>query len=651
MRFLTLSLVLMLPMASLHADEIPLEDFFRHAEFQSVQLSPGGNYLAVTVPQEDRTGLAILDIGDYPNVRVISQFSPEREEHLGGLVWATDERLLMTSSRQEGTLAAPLPTGRVYATNADGSNRRLIHSEPRGGAMVARWVEIIHRLPDDPNHVLVIARTHDNERPAARRMNIINETRLRNVTVSPLSRGSLGTNPAGEVVFAVGVSDDYEPEFAFRRTPDEDWQMFDNPFRGNVSFQSLDESGEYVYISTRDQDQMGLHRLHLESGESEPILTDERYEMLGAIWDVEQTRIIGAVFNTPIPEARWIEPEHPTARVARSLVNALPNYNVTLSNFSDDGSRVIVRLSSDREPGIVMLLDTETMALSELIAMRQWVDAERMAEMRPVEITARDGLQLTGFLTVPPGAEAEDLPLVVEVHGGPHGPFDRWAWQPWIQAMANRGYAVLQVNFRGSGGYGQQFEQSGYLHWGDKMQDDLTDAVEWAVEAGIAHPDRVCISGASYGGYSAMMSVVREPELYRCAFAFVGVYDLDRARREGNIARRLGFGQAYLDRAIGADEARLRAHSPVHHADRIQAEIFIAHGAADEQAHYNQYHVMTDALDKANVSYDSLFVRGEGHGFYALENNVRLYSQALALFDRTIGSGWTPREGAEQEAD
>jgi dipeptidyl aminopeptidase/acylaminoacyl peptidase len=509
--------------------------------------------------------------------------------------------------------------------------------------MVGRWVQIIHRLPDDASHVLVIERTHDSERPVARRMNINSEARLRNVAISPLSRGGLGTNPDGEVLFAYGISDDFEPEFAFRASSDASWQTFDNPFGGSVAFHSFDESGEYVYISTRDQARMGLHRLHLASGRSEPVLVDERYEMLSAIWDFDGTRIIGAVFNTPKPEARWLEPEHPTARMVRSLINALPNYNVLISNFSDDGSRAIVNLSSDREPGVFMMLNTESMAMSELVAARQWVDASQMAEMRPIEVVARDGLKLTGFLTLPNGVEPEGLPLVVEVHGGPHGPFDRWLWQPWVQAMASRGYAVLQVNFRGSGGYGQQFEESGYQRWGDKMQDDLTDAVQWAIEEGIAHPDRVCISGASYGGYSAMMSVVREPELYRCAFAFVGVYDLERARREGNIARRLGYGRAYLDRAIGSDPEQLRAHSPVHHVDRIQAELFIAHGAADEQAHYNQYHVLIDALDKAGIAHEKLFVSGEGHGFYKLENNVELYSRALRMFDRTIGSGWVPR--------
>ncbi len=172
------------------------------------------------------------------------------------------------------------------------------------------------------------------------------------------------------------------------------------------------------------------------------------------------------------------------------------------------------------------------------------------------------------------------------------------------------------------------------------MQNDVTDAVRWVVEQGIANPDRICISGASYGGYSAMMSAIREPDLYQCVFAFVGVYDLEEFKKVGNIPERVSFGPAFLERVLGSDQARLHEYSPSRHADRIQAEVFIAHGAEDRQAHFDQYHIMTAALEKAGVRHEKLFVAGEGHGFFNVENNVKLYSTALDLFDRTIGAGW-----------
>jgi dienelactone hydrolase len=637
--------------ASTPASEVlPLEKFFRHAEYDQIAISPGGDYLAVTMPQEGTTGVAIVDISNFPEMEVLVNITPSgSDEHLGGLFWATNDRLLMTSTRQQGSLAVPVPTGRIYATNADGSRQRLLQSGwERAGQAVARFVTLAHRLPDDEHHVLVIERTHDRERPVARRMNILREGRARIVARSPLSRGNLGTDADGNVVFASGINDDYEPEFAWRPDPESDWRTFENPFQGSVSFYGFNAERTHFYIGSRDRRNMGVYRFNVEDGSHEPVLGDDQFEVLSPIWNQERTRLIGAVFNTPRPEARFIDPDDSVARIIQGLREAIPGFDMLLSGFTDDGRFSVVRLFSDREPGVFMLLDTETMSLDELVAIRQWVPADSMAEMEPIQFTARDGLELHGFLTLPPGIEEpRELPLVVEVHGGPHGPFDRWHWQPWVQAMASRGYAVLQVNFRGSGGYGQQFEEAGYTHWGDKMQDDLKDGAKWVIEQGIAHPDRVCISGASYGGYSAMMSVVRHPDFYQCAFAFVGVYDLERAKREGNIAQRIGFGRAYLERALGTDEDRLRAHSPSRHAERIKADLLIAHGSRDEQAHYNQYHVMVDALEDAGIPHQKLFVRGEGHGFYELDNNVKLYSKALELFDRNIGSGWNSESAAQ----
>lgn len=632
------------------SEPLPLETFFKHAEYSEVAISPGGNYLAITTPDEDRTGVAVIDISNYPESEGLATISPSgSQEHLGDLFWATEERLLMTSTRQQGALAEPVSTGRVYAINADGSNRSLLHEGwGRSGQMVAREYSFAHRLPDDERHVLVIEHTHDRERPIARRMNIMREGRSRIVAISPLSRGTLGTDADGNVLFASGINDDYEPEFAWRPDPDSDWRTFHNPFSGAVSFYGFNAEGTHFYIGSRDQENMGIHRFSVTDGSHELVLGDEDFEVTAPIWNRDRSRIIGAMFNGPRAEPKFLEPDAVVARIVRSLREGLPGYDLQISGFSDDGRVAIVNMYSDREPGVFMLLDTEQMALNELVVTRRWVPVEAMAEMRPVQVTARDGKELHGFLTLPPDTEdLRDLPMVVEVHGGPHGVVDRWHWHPWVQAMASRGYAVLQVNFRGSGGYGQQFEEAGYTHWGDKMQDDLQDAAEWAIEEGIAHPDRVCISGASYGGYSAMMSVVRHPEFYQCAFAFVGVYDLEQAKQEGNIVRNLGFGPAYLDRVLGTDEERLRAHSPVHHVERIQADVFIAHGGRDEQAHYNQYHTMVDALERADIPHETLFVREEAHGFYELENNLKLYQQALDLFDRNIGSGWAPQADGE----
>ncbi len=617
-----------------------LETFFRHAEFSEIQLSPGGDFLAATVPAEDRTGVAILDISDFPDVQIMTSVQLSRNENATGLTWVDDDRLVFTSTRQVGSVAIPSPTGRIYATRADGGQQRQIFG-PREDSTVFRYASILHPLPDDPRRILISDRAHDRERPMAWLLDVDRYQRTSRVTQSPLERGGLAADQQGRVRFAYGQEvDGSEQKFAWRPDDDSDWKTFENPFDGNISLWGFSTDGDFVYINSRDPQRLGVHKVNLANGEIEPLLVDDEVEALGSITDAAGEEVIGAIFNTFPPEARFIDPEHPTARIWRSLSTALADFEVRITNFSEDQSRAGLRLFSDREPGVFMLLDVENMHLTELAAARNWVEPEHMGQTRGVRFEARDGTPLHGLLTLPPGAEEDNLPLVLEVHGGPYGIRDSWGWEPWIQAMATHGYAVLQVNFRGSGGYGHDFEYDAYGQWGAEMQDDLADAVQWAIDEGIAHPDRVCISGASYGGYAAMRGVTRDPDLFRCAFAFVGVYDLELMKEVGNIPERVPGGSDFLDRALGTDKQQIRDRSPINHVERITADLFIAHGASDLQAHYGQYHALIEALEEAGIAHEKLFVRGEGHGFYELDNNVRLYGKALEMFDRNIGSGW-----------
>ncbi len=645
-----IALVIAVPAWAGASEPLPLETFFRHAEFSNMVISPTGEYLAATAPQEDRTGVVVLDIRNYPQVTPMSSFVLGRNENATGLRWVTDERLVFSSNQQLGSVAQPRPTGRLFAMNADGTRQRQIYG-PTGGSVTGRAATILHLLPDDDRRILIADWAAGRERPMAWLLDLDRYQRVSRVTRSPLERGGLGADQQARVRFAYGANEDGEQMFAWRPDEDSDWQDFDNPFNGEISFWGFNKDGTHVYVASRDQERLGVFKIELASAEITPLLTDDQVEALGPVWDRDGERLIGALFNTGIPEYRWIHPEDETARILRSLQAALPQHRVSGGEFTRDGKWGTIRLFSDREPGIFMMLDAENMRLNELVPVRSWVPADRMAETRPITLDARDGLTLHGLMTLPPGVEdPEGLPMVVEVHGGPYGPFDMWGWSPWVQAMASRGYLVLQINFRGSGGFGHDFMYDAYGQWGAEMQDDITDATRWAIEQGYAHPDRVCISGASYGGYAAMWGVIREPDLYRCAFAFVGVYDLELMFDVGDIPESES-GRRYLERALGTDSSELRARSPVHHVDKITADLFIAHGSEDIRAHYDHYHALIAALERAGIPHEKLWVEGEGHGFYELENNVKLYSQALRMFERNIGSGWQPREDAVASAD
>ncbi len=259
-----------------------------------------------------------------------------------------------------------------------------------------------------------------------------------------------------------------------------------------------------------------------------------------------------------------------------------------------------------------------------------WMPPEGVPPTTAVDLTARDGTHLHGYLTKPAGTNGP-LPMVVEVHGGPFGIFDQWEFDDDAQILVQAGYAVLRVNYRGSGNYGRSFKQAGARQWGLTMQDDLTDATRWAIDKGIADPERICIYGASYGAYAALMGVAREPSLYACAAGYVGVYDLERMRRED--ARKARSFSTWTSEWVGA-HGQLKSVSPIYLADQIKVPVFLAAGGKDERAPIEHSRDMEEALRKAGGTVRTLYFPSEGHGFYSEEHRRAYY---VALLDFLAG--------------
>ena len=228
--------------------------------------------------------------------------------------------------------------------------------------------------------------------------------------------------------------------------------------------------------------------------------------------------------------------------------------------------------------------------------------------------------------------------MVVLPHGGPHGIYDNWGYDSDAQFLASRGYGVLQVNYRGSGGRGRDFIESGYEEWGGKMQDDVADGVKWAIDSKLADANRICTYGASYGGYAALMQPIRYPGMYKCAIGYVGVYDLEVMKTEGDIKDRAS-GRRYLDRVLGTDEAKLKAWSPAQNVDKIKVPVFLVQGSVDKRVPMEQFNALKDAFKTAGTPIETMVVQGEGHGFYKPENRAELYRRMEAFLSKYIGPG------------
>lgn len=621
------SLLIMLFFSSTtFAREVPVRDFFRHAEFTEVELSPTGEFLAVTVPQDDRTLLAVLKVSDKS---IVAKWDYGEKMHAYDVTWVNDERFMVLVAQKLGSLDFFVGNPDLHLANADGSRRKHI---PLGGTY-----SLVHLLPDEPRKILV---QRSLDRPNLFKMDVYTG-HMAKAGVSPVESGGFAVDHDGNVRYAIGTTKDHKLQTWQREAGD--WKLVsENDAMGGEVDSSIPvgftEDNKKLYMRTvKGGGPAGLALLDPETGEQKSLFTSEVADIDGLIWSHDDTTLLGVRHEPGFPKKEYLANDNKEATLLASLDLAFPDHDVNVTSRTRDGRYALAIARNDIDSGRAYLFDTTTGKATFLLSTRSWIEPKQMAPMRPVTVTARDGLKLHGYLTVPNGSGGKNLPLVVNPHGGPHGPRDSWGFNPEVQFLANRGYAVLQVNYRGSGGYGRKFESAGYQKWGTEMQNDLTDSVRWAIQQGIADADRVCIYGGSYGGYAALMSVVREPELYQCSIGYVGVYSLPMMHKEGDIPES-EWGRAYLNRAIGSDQAQMQSQSPAYNADKIQVPVMLVHGRKDERVPIEQMDFLIEQMAKAGKAPEIVLVKDqEGHGFFDVDNNVELYTKMEAFLEKHIG--------------
>jgi len=347
--------------------------------------------------------------------------------------------------------------------------------------------------------------------------------------------------------------------------------------------------------------------------------------------------VLGVVTEAGAPRVTMIEDASPDAEIYASLSSAFPGQFVNLASATSNGNQIIVSVSSDKNPGELYLYDRGTGKARFLMQGRQWLDAKQMGSVKPISLTTRDGLKVHGYLTIPNGSDGKNLPMIVNVHGGPMGPRDNWRFNQETQLLASRGYAVLQVNYRGSGGFGKAFQDKAYGAWADGIMNDVIDATRWAIAQGYADKERVCIYGGSFGGYASLMAPARDPELFKCAFGYVGLYDAQLQMKLSDTSKSAS-GMRYLVRAFGNTRTEQDAMSPINHVDKIKLPVYLAAGARDARCPPEHTEAMHKALAAAGNPPEGMIIQsGEQHGFYKEENNLKLYTEMLNFFDRHIG--------------
>lgn len=636
------------------ADLIPIEDFARPAMNREAQLSTDGLYCAVI---QNDIGKDQLYFAELASVQ-LKGFNLGQGEALTGnrevawFQWLGPKRVLVGLSiwnYLEGTAAYDCDgTHWSPLTGVVGYREGMLDFRP------LHAYKPIHYFADDV-YTLMLEERGDPGDELRLYPNVIklNTTTGSYNTVAKNPGKVVGWLPDQQGVIRAGLEKKsiHENAILYRDNEKSPWRTLavlshypnENPLMLGFSF-----DGKGIYLcSTNAKGYRNLYRCDIATGElGEPLLDIPGYDvefshsgpLVKSIWSENKRAIVGYAYTGEGPQVKWFDPEY-AERMA--VINALRpgTFNIPVSSSNDD-SRMLIYAHSDRNPGAYYLYTTKDQKLEGLFRTRPWIKPEQMALMNPITYTARDGLVIHGYLTIPPGQKPRGLPLVVMPHGGPWVR-DMWEFDPLVQMLANRGYAVLQMNYRGSAGYGAEFSQKGKKEVGGAIQNDIEDATRWAIEKKVADPKRIAIVGASYGGYSALFGLGKSDGLYCCGISICGVSDWLSIFKNLDDDE-FKFARQHWNEQIGdpiTDVEKLKAISPLYFAEKIVAPLLMIHGKDDRTVPFKQAKKMVAALEKLGHPPQTLFISDEGHGFRKARSLLQEYKAIEAFLAKHLGPG------------
>ena len=597
-------------MAADRPPRIPMEDFFRKPDMTGFQISPGGTHYSFLKPWKDRLNVYVKEIGGTGDaVRITS--SESRDIYSYG--WLNDSRLVYFQDKggDENTHA--------YAVDIDGSNFRDL--TPFDG--VKAMLEDV--LEDDPDHILITMNKRDPKVFDVYRENI-NNGEMEMIAENPGNIAGWGTDHDGKLRLAVAV-DGLKETLMYRKTEKDPFEpLITTDFTDSVSPAAFTTDNSKLYVlSNLGRDKLALYLYDPEQKKFlDLIYENKKTDVSGILWSRARKKLLGATYYTDKLHRHFMDAE--TEVFFNMLRRKFPDYSVGVSSTSRDERKMIIYAASDRMPGRLYYYDKNDPGRFTLLAdLYPWLKEGWLAKRLPITYEARDGVTIHGYLTLPVGVEHKNLPVVVNPHGGPEAR-DRWGYDPEAEFLANRGIAVLNMNYRVSTGYGKAFWMSGFKQWGQKQQDDITDGVEWLISEGIADPERIAIYGASYGGYATLMGLIKTPELYACGIDYVGVTDLFTLFEAMPPYWKILKERMY--QTIGnpeKDKAMFRQYSPVFHADKIKVPLFIAQGVNDPRVVKKESDMMVEAMRKRGIEVQYMVKENEGHGFRNQENQFDFY--------------------------
>ncbi len=600
---------------------IEVEDFFKNPEIAAFSISPDGLKLAYVKPYERRMNVYVREIATGIEKRITSA----TERDIAGFFWKGNNNIIYAQDFGGDE------NYHVYITDLTGSNTRDLTPFENVKAGV------IDDLEEDPEHMLISMNKNNPE--------------VFDVYRCELSTGELtliASNPGNIVGWmtdhdgklrAAFMTDGVNESFLYRQTESEDFKiLMTTDFRDTFSPLMFDYDNKYMYVgSNLSRDKVAIYKFDPDENKILDLVFENDEVDVGHLLHSKKRKIItGVTYVTDKVQHKFFDKQR--EELQNTLDNFFPGLEVALADVDDDERKMIVRTYSDKTRGGYYLYDTFDNSISKLADLSSWLQPENMSSMKPIKFKSRDDLEIHGYLSLPVGVEAKNLPLVIIPHGGPSAR-DTWGFDSEAQLLTNRGVAVLQVNFRGSTGYGKKFWQSGFKQWGLKMQDDLTDGVLWAISEGIADKNRIAIYGGSYGGYAALAGAAFTPDLYTCAVSYVGPSNLFTLLESIPPYWKPFLEMEYEE--IGdpeKDKDLLHAVSPVFHAENIKIPLLVAQGANDPRVNKAESDQIVEAVRKSGHEVIYLVKDNEGHGFHNEENRFDFYHELEKFFRKYLGS-------------
>ncbi|MEM8547433.1 MAG: prolyl oligopeptidase family serine peptidase [Pseudomonadota bacterium] len=613
-------------------EPLPADAFGELPRIADAAISPDGRQVALLVNVSGTHVISVLDLER-------TQQKPRMAALPGNIKpmwirWANDEQVMAAIWRNERINGTPITSSFIYTFNASTMKGDIL-IEPRD--MIRQDnSDVIDWLDDDPDYILMAFSKRDQSQPDVQRVNVVSG-RSKRLKKGRSNIQSWYTDRRGEPRVGQGISD--------RATAEPRWNLTirdadSETWRSHKDYAGL-SADENIFGFTADPNELivgryngkktlGLYIYDLsEQAITRTLYHDERYDAEGLVYSRGSDEIAGVEVAAEEPETRLFEGYGSAVEQAEAK---LPNYTVDFVDQSADGTRTILKISSPWDPGVMALWKTEDQNFVRLAANRPSLPVNRMGSVSAFKYTARDGVPIPAYATLPStvgsASELQNLPFIVLPHGGPYArDYNRFDYL--AQFFAARGFGVLQMNFRGSAGFGEEFEEAGRKNW-KLMHQDIEDGARWLLEKGYADPDRLCIAGWSFGGYAALMGAILHPDLYGCAISIAGVTDLEDLVRD---SRRYRFGRFGAQRYIRdgfADNAEMRQYSPVRRVDDLKVPVFLAHGTQDVRVHVDQYRRLRSRLGKDRPGNRYLQVKDD-HFFSAQENRQALFNELDAF--------------------